>query len=57
MPTQSINELSVWQYQVPVVNLNTDNDFDIWQNLAPDEDKDESLTSVVVITRRRVFEF
>jgi hypothetical protein len=58
MPTQNINEFTVWQFQTPVVNLSTDNEFDIWQNLTPDEDKDESFSSVVVTTtRRRVFEF
>lgn len=51
------NEFLVWQYATPVVNMNTDNEFDVWNNLTPDEDKDEGVTAITTTTRRRVFEF
>ena len=49
-------DLKVWDNQTPVVNINTDGEFDVWENLTPDEDIDEGGGGPT--TRRRlVFEF
>lgn len=57
MATQNINELNTWQYETPVVSIGVDGEFNDWQYETPVEDIDESASSVVVTTRRRVFEF
>lgn len=57
MATQNINEFQTWQNETPVVSIGVDNEFDTWQYQTPVEDIDESASSIVVTTRRRVFEF
>jgi len=57
MATQNINEFKTWQNETPVVSIGVDGEFDTWQYQTPVEDIDESASSVVVTTRRRVFEF
>lgn len=51
------NELLIWDGQVPMVNASTDSEFEVWEGLSPDEDRDEGLTSGVAGARRRVVDF
>ena len=57
MPQGQVNEFLVWKDGVPVVNAQTDGEFDIWQYGIPDEDRDEGLTSGQTSARRRVVDF
>jgi hypothetical protein len=48
------NEFIIWQYEVPVVCMNTDTEFDVWLYETPVEDFDESFTPTTITVRRRV---
>ena len=57
MPQGQTNEFLVWKDGVPVVNAQTDGEFDIWDNNVPDEDRDEGANAAAPSARRRVADF
>ncbi len=52
-----VNELVVWTQMTPVVNAGVDSDFDVWDQITPDEDRDEGNTAATPTARRRVVDF
>lgn len=56
---QEINELTVWDNGAPVINLNPNQEFDIWKDNSPVTDIDESKAQPTPPSagRRRSFIF
>lgn len=57
MPAGQTNEFLIWDKNAPVVNASTDSEFDVWDLLTPDEDRDEGQAASSPTARRRVVDF